>query len=76
MLFNRDELLLLSRGGRVPRAQRPRPGPVDVGPVRRRPTSRPRWLSLRGRGGEPRPRRGELNPHAYLELELVVDDEL
>jgi hypothetical protein len=70
--LDRNELLLLSRGGRVPRASRPpavplpdrqrREGPgAIVAAVRR----------LRGRPA----RRPALDTHQYLRLEFSVDDE-
>lgn len=42
MQFDRDELALLSRRGRVPRASRARPRPADPGrcPVQPRPRER------------------------------------
>lgn len=70
MYLNHDELLVLSRGGRVPRAERPRPvvlPPERVGPGRL--ATLVRGLRARSR------RRTELDVHSYLELEFAVDDE-
>ncbi len=70
MYLDRDELMLLSRGGRVPRAQRP--GPVVPLPEREGPG---RLVTLRdGLRGRLR-RRPELDVHTYLELEFSVEDE-
>jgi hypothetical protein len=72
MRMDHGELMLLSRTGRVPRAVRAGPGAIDAREPRTRLTER-----LRGRreAGTERARRGELNTHAYLDLEFVVDDE-
>lgn len=70
MHYDRYELMLLSRGGRVPRASRPRPLPVAL---ERDVPGRVAMLigGLRRRSR----RRGELDVHQYLELEFAVDDE-
>jgi hypothetical protein len=68
--LDRNELLLLSRGGRVPRAEPPRPvvvRPERVGPGRLATLVQ----GLRARSH----RRTELDVHSYLELEFGVDDE-
>jgi hypothetical protein len=87
MYLNHDELMLLSRGGRVPRAERPRPGPIGprppgpglggVGRHGRRLAGRLRSVSwpARRRHQAPPPGRGELGAHAYLELEFTIEDE-
>lgn len=72
MYLDRDELLLLSRGGRVPRASRHpavplpdpgrREGPGAIVAAVRRLRSRPA-------------RRLALDTHEYLRLEFSVDDE-
>ncbi len=71
MYLDRNELLLLSRGGRVPRASRApvplpererREGPGRLVTVVRRLRNRP--------AGDP-----ALDAHQYLRLEFVVDDE-
>jgi hypothetical protein len=81
MLYDRDELMLLSRTGRVPRG-RPRAGPSH--PRHELPAAEPWLLQLalaavagmlrRGRAPEPR-----LDRDAYTELEFAVgfaaDDE-
>lgn len=70
MHLNHDELMLLSRGGRVPRAERPRPVMVlrdQVGPGR--VATLVHGLRTRSR------RRHELDVHSYLELEFAVEDE-
>jgi hypothetical protein len=58
--FDRHELMILSRGGRVPRAMHPPPGPLPV------PLPEPR----EGPG-----RLVALDTHQYLRLEFTVDDE-
>jgi hypothetical protein len=67
---HRYELLLLSRGGRVPPASRARPLPVApkrTGPGR---------LATLVQGVRRRSRRrAQLDVHTYLELEFAVDDE-
>jgi hypothetical protein len=70
MYLNHDELMVLSRGGRVPRAERPTPAmvrPERAGPGR---------LSMLLGGLRSRlRRRTELGGHTYLELEFGVEDE-
>lgn len=70
MHYDRYELMLLSRGGRVPQASRPRPLPVALerdGPGR---------LAVLVAGLRHRSRRRpELDVHSYLALEFNVDDE-
>ena len=86
MYFDRDELMILSRGGRVPRAMYPGPRPLPV-PVRSERIERAERARRAKRAGpgrltrlahglrRPAPRRAELDVHSYLELEFVVDDE-
>lgn len=71
MYLDRNELLLLSRGGRVPRASRP-PIPLPE-PERREGPGRLRAAVRRLRGGLAR--RPALDTHQYLRLEFSVDDE-
>jgi hypothetical protein len=72
--FDRYELMILSRGGRVPRAMHPGPRPLPV-PVRSeragpgRLVRLVRWLRSR------RASRQALDTHQYLRLEFSVDDE-
>lgn len=87
MDINREQFLLLSRGGRVPPAVRagPPPGLPDGRGLqpperRRRGVGRAGWLRERVRARRSRqaptaPARGELGPEAYAELELAVSDE-
>jgi hypothetical protein len=68
--LDRNELLLLSRGGRVPRSSPAKPVPLPperTGPGRLATLVR----ALRAR---PR-RRAQLDDQKYLELEFAVDDE-
>jgi hypothetical protein len=69
--LDRNELLLLSRGGRVPISSRPRPVP-PLGPQRTGPCRVARLVG----GVRARLRRSaQLDAQKYLELEFVVDDE-
>jgi hypothetical protein len=86
MYFHRDDYLLLSRGGRVPRPAQvqvrhhwhthpPSPGRLRRGGARLlaglpRSATRSREASSAGQRS-----RSELDIHAYLELEFAVDDE-
>jgi hypothetical protein len=75
--FDRYELMILSRGGRVPRAMHPGPRPLPV-PVRSERPERAgpgRLARLAQHLRRPSRRRGELDVHSYLELEFAVDDE-
>ena len=74
MYFDRHELMILSRGGRVPRAMHPPPGryPVPLPEPREGPgrlVRLVRWLRSR-RTPDP-----ALDTHQYLRLEFAVDDE-
>jgi hypothetical protein len=70
--LDRNELLLLSRGGRIPRASRPPAVPLPE-PERREGPGRIMAAVRRLRG---RPaRRPALDTHQYLRLEFSVDDE-
>jgi hypothetical protein len=70
--LDRTELLLLSRGGRVPRASRAPAVPLPEHEPRQGPGRLVRALRrLRGRSA-PRP---ALDTHQYLRLEFAVDDE-
>lgn len=73
MYLDRDELMTLSRGGRVPRAMRPPPGPLPVPPQPREGPGRLVTLVRRLRSRRaPRP---AMDTHQYLQLEFTVDDE-
>jgi hypothetical protein len=68
--LDRNELLLLSRGGRVPRASRAKPLPVPpqrAGPGRVAKLIQRLWARSR--------RRSRLGLQTYLELEFTVEDE-
>jgi hypothetical protein len=68
--LDRNELLLLSRGGRVPRSSRAKPLPV---PLQR---TGPGRLATLVQGVRARSRRrAQLDAQKYRELELAVDDE-
>jgi hypothetical protein len=70
--LDRNELLLLSRGGRIPRASRHPPVPL---PEPERREVRGRLMTAVGRlRGRPA-RRPALDTHQYLRLEFSVDDE-
>jgi hypothetical protein len=69
--LDRNELLLLSRGGRVPISSRPRPVP-PLGPER----TGPGRLATLVAGMRARVRRRpQLDAQKYLEMEFAVDDE-
>jgi hypothetical protein len=71
--LDRYELMILSRGGRVPRAMHPAPGhpPVKV-PSERTGPGRLARVARRLRSGRAGP---ALDTHQYLRLEFAVDDE-
>ena len=77
MFYNRDEFMLLSRGGRVPRAA-PRAGPSD--PRHELPPAEP-WrvqlavAAVAGRLRRHRAPGAQLDRDAYRELEFAVDDD-
>ncbi len=72
MYLDRNELLLLSRGGRIPRASRAPAVPLPD-PERREGPGR--LVTAIGRlCGRPA-RRPALDTHQYLRLEFSVDDE-
>lgn len=71
MHLDRNELLLLSRGGRVPISSRPRPVP-PLGPQR---TGRGPLATLVGGVRARLRRRPQLDAQKYLEMEFAVDDE-
>lgn len=80
MYSARDDYLLRSRWGHVPRTPRagPRGSRPDFAPAERPSPSRGRPRRglarvLRRPGRDPSP--GELDIHAYLQLEFAVDDE-
>jgi hypothetical protein len=75
--FDRYELMILSRGGRVPRAMHPgpRPLPVPVRSERAERTGPGRLGRLTQRLRRPSRRGGELDVHSYLELEFPVDED-
>jgi hypothetical protein len=75
--FDRYELMILSRGGRVPRAMHPGPRPLPV-PVRseRSELAGPgRLVTLVRRLRSRRTSGAALDTHQYLQLEFAVDDE-
>ena len=71
MYLDRNELLLLSRRGRVPISSRPRPvpplRPERIGPGRLATLV----AAVRARLRQP----AQLDAQKYLEMEFVVDDE-
>jgi hypothetical protein len=72
--FDRYELMILSRGGRVPRAMRPGPRPLPV-PVRSERAGPGRLARLVRRLRSRRAPAPALDTHQYLRLEFTVDDE-
>lgn len=72
MYIDRDEMIILSRGGRVPRATRPVLLPVRVWSQRAGPSR----VATLVEGLRRRSHRGDrLDVHSYLKLEFAVDDE-
>jgi hypothetical protein len=72
--FDRHELMILSRGGRVPRAMHPPPGRYPVPPPG--PREGPGRLVRLARRLRSRRTSGQaLDTHQYLRLEFAVDDE-
>jgi hypothetical protein len=72
--LDRYELMILSRGGRVPRPSRPRPVPLPV-PVRSELAGPGRAATLVHALRRRSRRRGQIDVHTYLEMEFAVDDE-
>jgi hypothetical protein len=72
--FDRYELMILSRGGRVPRAMHPGPRPLPV-PVRSERAGPGPLVRLVRRLRSRRAPRPALDTHQYLQLEFSVDDE-
>jgi hypothetical protein len=72
--FDRHELMILSRGGRVPRAMHPPPGPLPV-PLPEPREGPGRLMTLIRRLRSRRTQRPVLDTHQYLRLEFAVDDE-
>jgi hypothetical protein len=70
--LDRNELLLLSRGGRVPRATRAPAAPLRERVRREGPS--PLVAAVRRLRSRPA-RRPALDTHEYLRLEFSVDDE-
>ena len=75
MDFDRYELMILSRGGRVPRAMHPGPRPLPGVPVRSERAGPGRLVRLVRRLRSRPAGRPALDTHQYLQLEFVVDDE-
>jgi hypothetical protein len=86
MYFHRDDYLLLSRGGRVPRPAHievrhhwhthpPSPGRLRRGGARLLAGLPRRCTRDSDAPGAGQRSPGELDIHAYLELEFAVDDE-
>ena len=71
MYLDRNELLLLSRGGRIPRPSR---APVPL-PDRERREGPGRLVTLVRRLRNRPAGRPALDTHQYLRMEFVVDDE-
>jgi hypothetical protein len=69
--LDRNELLLLSRGGRIPRARRA-PAPL---PERERREGPGRFVTVVRRLRRRRAPRPTLDTHQYLRMEFAVDDE-
>jgi hypothetical protein len=72
--FDRHELMILSRGGRVPRAMHPPPGPLPV-PLPEPREGPGRLATLVRRLRSRRTARPALDTPQYLRLEFAVDDE-